>query len=90
MKRKFFSTLLILFFTLGIVAQEPVAGFLTGTPQDAGISPERLQRLDDLIGKYIDEGKIPGGVFLVARYGQLVYYKSAGYRSADKKEMYQK
>ena len=30
------------------------------------------------INRYIDEGKIPGGIFILARYGTIVFILTAG------------
>jgi CubicO group peptidase (beta-lactamase class C family) len=49
------------------------------TPQQAGISAERLQRLDNAMKQLIDQEKLPGLVALVARNGQIVYHKAYGY-----------
>ena len=50
-------------------------------PEQAGMSTERLEMLDDFIQKYIDDKKVPGGIFLVARKGNIVYNKSFGMRN---------
>ena len=49
------------------------------TPQQAGISAERLQRLDNAMKQLVDQEKLPGLVALVARNGQIVYHKAYGY-----------
>ena len=51
------------------------------SPRQAGISPERLFRIDALCEQAVKDGKIPGVVALVARDGKIVYHKSFG--SAD-------
>lgn len=47
-------------------------------PQRAGVSPERLARLDALLEVAIREGQVPGVVALVAREGKIVYHKAFG------------
>lgn len=42
------------------------------------MSPERLARIDAMIGKAISDGEIPGAVALVARKGKILYYKAFG------------
>ena len=59
-------------------------------PVTAGFSTERLALADSLINEYIRKDWLPGGVFLLARHGKIVYYKNVGYRSTDKKQPYQK
>ncbi len=56
-------------------------------PEKAGMNALRLEKLDNFIQKYIDEEKVPGGVFLIARKGNIVYNKSFGF-SDDKNETY--
>ncbi|MFZ5429373.1 MAG: serine hydrolase domain-containing protein [Bacteroidota bacterium] len=64
-------------------AQNAGNGFLTGQPEDAGMSSMRLQKAGELIDQYIADGKLPGGVFMAVRYGQVVFLKAAGNRSVD-------
>ncbi len=47
-------------------------------PQRAGVSPERLARIDSLCEEAVREGRIPGVVALVARNGKIVYHKAFG------------
>lgn len=60
-----------------------------GQPQFSGISEKKLGEVDQFIQEYVNKGYIPGGVFLIARKNQIVYYKSFGFRSVDKKVPYQ-
>jgi CubicO group peptidase (beta-lactamase class C family) len=48
------------------------------TPEQAGLSSERLNRIGEAIQKQVDAGRIAGGVSLVARHGQIVYLKAFG------------
>ncbi len=87
MKNKFtilFIPILILAFNAVVYSQ-----VLTKTePEAAGMSSERLEKLTNVIQTYIDEQKVPGGVFLVSRGGNLVYYKSFGMRNNKSGEAY--
>jgi len=78
----FFSVLFLATITSAQVLKE-------NQPEKVGMSSERLEKLDDFIQKYIDEKKVPGGVFLVARKGNIVYNKSFG-TSNDQKKAYNK
>ncbi|MFZ5939530.1 MAG: serine hydrolase domain-containing protein [Bacteroidota bacterium] len=49
-----------------------------GFPGAAGMSAERLSRIDTLLQQAVDQGKIPGAVALVARNGKIVYYRAFG------------
>ena len=58
---------------------------LEATPASAGMSAERLSRIDDLVKEYVDKRWIAGAAVLVARNGKIVYYKGLGYDDIDKK-----
>ena len=60
------------------------------TPQEAGFSASRLAQADSLINEYIQKNWLPGGVFLLARHGAIVYYKNFGSRSTARDIPYQK
>jgi CubicO group peptidase (beta-lactamase class C family) len=55
------------------------------SPEEVGMSPERLGRLDTAMQKAVDSGELPGAVVLIARDGQLVYAKSFGWQDREKK-----
>jgi len=57
------------------------------TPEDVGLSGARLYKIDHLTQRYIDEGKLPGTISLVARRGEIVHLESQGMMDieADKK-----
>ncbi len=75
--------LLVFWFSSLYVVQAQVAsyGFNSGDPAEVGMLNHRLEMASDLIDRYVDEGKLPGGVFIAARYGQIVFQKTAGDRS---------
>lgn len=58
-------------------------------PENVGVSADKLSEIDDLIMKAIDEKRLPGGTFLLAKNGQIVYNKSFGYRTSKKEKAYQ-
>lgn len=51
------------------------------TPEAAGMSSERLNRIDKALQEFITRDQLPGMVALVVRDGQIVYHKAFG--SAD-------
>ena len=55
------------------------------SPEDVGLSPERLGRLDVAMQKAVDSGELPGAVVFIARDGQLAYAKSFGWQDREKK-----
>ena len=47
-------------------------------PEHAGLSSERLTRINALVDRYIEQGDISGAVTLVARNGQIVHLEAQG------------
>lgn len=72
----------ILFFSTLINAQV----LKENQPEKAGMDSERLENIDSFIQKYIDDKKVPGGVFLIARKGNIVYNKCFGNRNEKNKK----
>ena len=53
-------------------------------PQKVGLSAKHLNNIDTLIDDHIDEKKIAGAVVLVARKGEIAYFRAAGKADIDK------
>jgi len=49
------------------------------TPEAAGFSTSRLERLSEVLRADVAAGTIPGAVVLIARNGQPAYYQAFGY-----------
>ena len=60
----------------------PLAASPTATPEEMGMSSERLERIAS-IQKSVDDGRIAGGVSLVARHGKVVYLRAVGMADRD-------
>jgi CubicO group peptidase (beta-lactamase class C family) len=58
------------------IKKSPV--FTESTPESAGISPERLARIDQMCADAVKNGNLPGIVSLVARNGKIVHWKAYG------------
>jgi beta-glucosidase-like glycosyl hydrolase/CubicO group peptidase (beta-lactamase class C family) len=54
-------------------------------PEKVGMSSTKLERVDSIAQVIIDEKMAPGLQVLVARKGEVVYRKSFGYHTAEKK-----
>ena len=52
-------------------------------PEDVGVSSERLQRIDEVMKRHIDEHHIAGAVTLVARKGKVVHFAAHGLADAE-------
>ena len=50
----------------------------TARPEAVGLSSERLARIDDWMKRYVDAGKLPGMMTVVARRGQVVDWRMHG------------
>lgn len=74
--------LFLVCFTASIVSQTKSISssppLSEATPSSVGMSPERLERIDNMLKNAIDENQIPGAVALIARKGKIVYFKAFG------------
>jgi len=52
-------------------------------PVEAGFDPERLNRIDRHYQRYVDEGKLPGFLALIARDGEVVHIAKGGLRDVE-------
>jgi CubicO group peptidase (beta-lactamase class C family) len=56
-------------------------------PKAAGLSPSRLETLDRFLqSRYIDAGKIPGALTLIARRGEVAHFSALGMADAERKK----
>ena len=53
-------------------------------PESAGMSTERLKRIDANMSEWIASGKLNGAVALIVRNGKIVYDKAFGYDDFEK------
>ena len=74
--RNWMIPLLALLISTGLSAQVKVA-----KPEDHGMDPERLARVDAVIDDAIRAGDIPGAVLSVVRRNDIVYLKAFGSKS---------
>jgi CubicO group peptidase (beta-lactamase class C family) len=52
----------------------------TATPEQVGMSLERLGRVTSVLKREIADGKLPGAVVMVARKGKIVYSDAVGFQ----------
>ena len=57
----------------------------TTAPESVGVSREHLAYLDRHIQGYIDAGKLPGGLSLLARKGEVVHFSALGMADVERK-----
>lgn len=81
-KMKTFFTIFLIALNLTAYAQtksiKKSSPLSEASPENAGISAERLERIEAMCSKAVSDGNIPGVVALVARHGKIVYWKAFG------------
>ena len=60
-----------------------LAALVLALPALAGVSTERLARMDDFLDNYVEQGKLPGAVLQVTHAGRTVYHRAAGFRDRE-------
>src|SRR5580704_9756892 len=53
------------------------------TPEQVGLSSERLDRITALLKEEANAGVIPGAVLTIARAGRVAYAEAVGYRDKE-------
>ncbi len=81
------STIALLFLSVALFAQKS-GPFIKGTAESVGMSDAVLEQVDDHILKYMEANQLPGGSFLIAKQGKIIYQKSFGYRDSKKDKAY--
>ena len=83
------KSIILIFFWMGTTLSfaQPLP---SGEPISIGVAPDRLHKIDAFISKYMEEGSMPGGVFLIARKGKIAYFKSHGNRDTTATSKYEK
>ncbi|WP_026454963.1 serine hydrolase domain-containing protein [Saccharomonospora iraqiensis] len=52
-------------------------------PAELGFDPGRLARIDHRLGRYVDEGLLPGWLTVVTRHGRIAHVARRGYRDVE-------
>ena len=47
-------------------------------PEEVGLSSDRLQRINQLVQRYIDQGQITGAITMVSRKGRVAHFEAIG------------
>jgi CubicO group peptidase (beta-lactamase class C family) len=53
-------------------------------PEEAGFAADRLQRLTDAFQGYVDQGRLPGAVVLIARGDKVAYLRTFGWQDRER------
>lgn len=87
MRRSRFHILLLVPILLGLSGPGWAAeDTIVSKAESVGMSASRLERIAPAMQKFVDEGKLPGVVTLVARRGQVVHFEAVGSQNVAKKE----
>ena len=57
--------------------------FAPASPEEAGVSSERLARIDAMLEAYVEEERLPGAALVIGRRGHVVYARAFGYRDRE-------
>jgi CubicO group peptidase (beta-lactamase class C family) len=74
------SLVLASLLTLSLAAAAWAQALPTATPEQVGLSSERLDRITQMIRTDVEKGRLPGAVVLVARKGKVAYHEAIGSR----------
>ena len=83
MSAKRIAVALVSIIALWTAAAAWAQGLPAAAPESVGMSAQRLARIGEAFKKEIDQGKLPGAVFLVARKGKLVYSEAIGFQDKE-------
>jgi len=74
--------------TIALTAASPSGNSASAVaaPKDVGLSSERLERITKAVEQSINDGRIAGGVALVARHGKIAYFKAFGMADREAKK----
>jgi len=75
-------------FLIGLLLTRPATGqgLPTAKPEDVGVSPEKVEKLSEFMQSLVDDGKIAGGVTMMARRGKVVHLKAVGMADREAKK----
>jgi CubicO group peptidase (beta-lactamase class C family) len=84
MKNK--SIILCTVLSIGIALSAIGQSISVVKPEESGLSLDRLESIDRVLNEYVDQGEVAGGVALIARKGQIGYFKAFGMKDIDSKD----
>ncbi len=76
----------ILVFCLGFTTLIFAQGLPVTSPENVGLSSERLKRVEAALNQYVEKKQIAGAVGMVVRKGKVAYFKSAGMQDIETKK----
>ena len=64
--------------------------YLFASPAEVGMIADSLANIETMVKKFVDEGKYPGAVTLIAKNGKIIYESEVGWSDSLKTEPYRK
>lgn len=61
----------------------------TAKPEEVGVSSEKVEKLSTFMQSLVDDGKIAGGVTMMARHGKVIHLKAVGMADREEKKAMQ-
>ncbi|MHB0960085.1 MAG: serine hydrolase domain-containing protein [Pirellulaceae bacterium] len=73
---------------LALISNCPSFGqeLTTATPEEVGVSSAKVEELSSFMQSLVDEGKIAGGVTMMARHGKVIQLKAVGMADREEKK----
>lgn len=68
-----------------VLAVSLTAALPATKPEDVGLSSDRLQRVNQMIQRYVDDGQITGAITMVSRRGKIAHFEAQGQMDLEKK-----
>jgi CubicO group peptidase (beta-lactamase class C family) len=75
--------LLVALLALAAAASAHAQGLPRGRPDLLGFAPDRLARIDSVMQRYVDSGRVAGVVTLVARHGRVAQLGAYGWSDRE-------
>jgi CubicO group peptidase (beta-lactamase class C family) len=79
-----FSTLILILLSVLSLHSQPVVRLTPSAPEVAGVSSDRLKRIDAYMQKHVDDGQLNGGTMIIVRKGRIVYHRAFGKSDLEK------
>lgn len=87
MKRQI-TLLLFIMVQITVVTAQKIT--MVATPEAAGFSSQRLQKLDKAMDEWVQKGWMNAGAALIIHDGKVAWYKAAGYNDISSKALLKK
>lgn len=69
---------------------ESTAALQFASPEEVGLAADSLAKIDKMIMSYVEKGRFPGAVVLIAKAGKIVYETEVGWSDSLRQQPYTK